>query len=48
MIFATSEGRIVIADTKVGEIHHDFTAVKGPIWAMQLANKSEDLFCWLG
>mgnify|MGYP001157056694 CR=1 FL=1 len=44
MIFATSEGRIVIADMMVGEIHHDFTAVKGPIWAMQLANNSEDLF----
>ncbi|NCW73763.1 MAG: hypothetical protein EBW06_04115 [Gammaproteobacteria bacterium] len=44
MIFATSEGRVVIADALVGEIHHDFTAVKGPIWAMQLANNAEDLF----
>ena len=44
MVFATSEGRIVIADAMVGEIHHDFTAVKGPIWAMQLANNSEDLY----
>jgi cytochrome c len=44
MVFATSEGRIVVADAMGGEINHDFTAVKGPIWAMQLANNSEDLY----
>ena len=44
MIFSTSEGRVVIADALVGEIQHDFRAVKGPIWAMQLANAGEDLF----
>ena len=44
MIFSTSEGRVVIADALVGEIEHDFRAVKGPIWAMQLANAGEDLF----
>ncbi len=44
MIFSTSEGRVVIADALVGEIQHDFRAVKGPIWAMQLANSGEDLF----
>ena len=44
MIFSTSEGRVVIADALVGEIQHDFRAVKGPIWAMQLANGGEDLF----
>jgi cytochrome c len=44
MIFATSEGRVVIADAVVGDIHHDFTAIKGPIWGIQLANNSEDLF----
>ena len=42
--FSTSEGRVVIADALVGEIQHDFRAVKGPIWAMQLANAGEDLF----
>ena len=44
MIFSTSEGRVLIADALVGEIQHDFRAVKGPIWAMQLANAGEDLF----
>ena len=44
MIFSTSEGRVVIADALAGEIQHDFRAVKGPIWAMQLANAGEDLF----
>ena len=44
MIFATSEGRIVVADAMAGEIHQDFTEVRGPIWAMQLANNSEDLY----
>ena len=44
MIFSTYKGRVVIADALVGEIQHDFRAVKGPIWAMQLANAGEDLF----
>jgi cytochrome c len=44
MAFGTAEGRIVIADAVVGEIQHDFNAVKGPIWAMQLGNKAQTLF----
>ena len=44
MAFGTAEGRIVIADAVVGEIQHDFNAVKGPIWAMQLGNKAQTLY----
>jgi cytochrome c len=44
MAFGTSEGRVVIADALVGEIQHDFNAVKGPIWAMQLAANAESLY----
>ena len=31
LAFGTAEGRIVIADAVVGEIQHDFNAVKGPV-----------------
>ena len=41
---AQLEGRIVIADAVVGEIQHDFTAVKGPIWAMQLGKAAQTLY----
>ena len=44
MAFGTAEGRIVIADAVVGEIQHDFNAVKGPIWAMQLGNNAQTLY----
>jgi len=44
MAFGTSEGRVVIADALVGEIQHDFNAVKGPIWAMQLGANAESLY----
>jgi cytochrome c len=44
MAFGTAEGRIVIADAVVGEIEHDFHAVKGPIWAMALGERSEELY----
>jgi cytochrome c len=44
MAFGTAEGRVVIADAMVGEIQHDFNAVKGPIWAMQLGENAESLF----
>jgi cytochrome c len=44
MAFGTAEGRIVIADAAVGEIQHDFNAVKGPVWAMALGEGSETLF----
>ena len=44
LAFGTAEGRIVIADAVVGEIQHDFKAVKGPIWAMQLGNAAQTLY----
>ena len=44
MAFGTAEGRIVIADAALGEIQHDFNAVKGPVWAMALGEGSETLF----
>ena len=44
MAFGTAEGRVVIADALVGEIQHDFNAIKGPIWAMQLGENSESLY----
>ena len=44
MAFSTAEGRIVIADAVVGEIQHDFNAVKGPVWAMQLSNAAQTLY----
>jgi cytochrome c len=43
MAFGTSEGRVVIADALVGEISHDFLAVKGPIWAMAFTENAEHL-----
>jgi cytochrome c len=43
MAFGTAEGRIVIADAVVGEIEHDFQAVNGPVWALQLTENSENL-----
>lgn len=42
--FGTAKGRVVIADVLGGEIQHDFKAVKGPIWAMQLAKGAKDLY----
>ena len=44
LAFGTAEGRIVIADAVVGEIQHDFNAVKGPVWAMQLGNAAQTLY----
>lgn len=44
MAFGTAEGRIVIADALVGEIQHDFNAVKGPVWAMQLGKEAKTLY----
>mgnify|MGYP000010948730 CR=1 FL=1 len=41
--FGTAEGRVMIADTYVGDIEHDFTAVKGPVWAMSLLPNAEGL-----
>lgn len=41
--FGTAEGRVLIADTHVGAIAHDFTAVKGPVWAMTLLPDAESL-----
>ncbi len=43
MAFGTSEGRIVIADALVGELSHDFLAVKGPVWAMAFTKNAEHL-----
>lgn len=43
MAFATAEGRIVIADAMVGEIEKDFTAVKGPIWALKFIQNGDHL-----
>lgn len=42
--FGTAKGRVVIADVLGGEIQHDFKAVKGPIWAMQLAKGAKELY----
>lgn len=43
MAFGTSEGRVVIADAMVGEMSHDFQAVKGPVWAMSFTKNAEHL-----
>lgn len=43
LAFGTSEGRIVVADAVVGELSHDFLAVKGPIWAMTFTKNAEHL-----
>ena len=42
--FGTAKGRVVIADMLGGGIQHDFKAVKGPIWAMQLAKGAKELY----
>lgn len=44
MAFGTAKGRVVIANVLDGEIQHDFTAVKGPIWAIHLAKQARELY----
>lgn len=41
---AIAEGRVVVADTLASEIEHDFHAVKGPIWPIQLKRNGLGFF----
>lgn len=41
--FGDSEGRVLVADARVGEVERDFRAVKGPVFGMQFAAEATQL-----